>query len=511
MKKIILLLILPFVTLMAIDFTMTRDGLIAPSSIDNSLEDATAPVISNTTTPVTSSTTATIAATSGTNPYLEPINLPKCDAENLEVQFIRSNADWSTINSSTKRIFCVSPGDYTSLGNIKLTTSGTNEKRRYIILDNGNDLHPGKLNKSQLANLALDFQSASYWVIDRAASFDVGFTHSFLVGKNSTHNIFNKIFTQDIFHTMWIRDKAHNNTIQNSRFDGITVKGAEADLSTINIMEWGDSVKDLNVYGTKIINNEFINVKASRCNRFPAEHLPSGIAQKAHFNGTIFDSNTIETTDSVRTDCNGNFDPNGECVGLEAGGIAFKGGSSDVNNPIIVSNNHMWGSRRSDPTYENLSGGGIFSIVYMGAENVKFNNNVVFDGTDGIGFADRYDAEYGSKNIEIKNSLLYNLTKRVLVLSQGVNNIVKDNVIINTGGDWAEIWSNDNFYCGNNTVINPGGTNVLMTGYSPEGMSTNQVFQTAIQAGYTEDYSFTTDKFTNNPRVITLENAVKSE
>ncbi len=106
------------------------------------------PVVVSTPEPIPA---PTLETTKNTSKYLEEVNLPKCDASNPEVQFIRSNDDWKTINSSSKRIFCVSPGDYKSLENISITASGTGEKRRYIILNNGNDLHPGQLDKSQIA------------------------------------------------------------------------------------------------------------------------------------------------------------------------------------------------------------------------------------------------------------------------------------------------------------------------------------------------------------------------
>jgi len=517
MKKIILLLLLPLTTLMAIDFMMTPHGLIPPSTIKQD-STASAPVSNNDSNSNSNEITNDIAH-SEKNPYLEPVNLPKCDASNPEVQFIKTKEDWKTINSPEKRIFCVSPGDYTKLRNIKLTTSGTAERRRYIILNNGNDLHPGKLDKSQLANFALELKGASYWVIDRAASFDVNFTHSFIVGEKSTHNIFNRMFTQNLFHTMWIRNKAHYNTIQNSRFDGITIQGAQADLATINIAEWGDSVKNFVVLNTKIINNEFINVKAARLNRFPSIHLPSGISQKANFDGTIFDSNTVEFNNAIRTDCKGNLDPHGDCMAGEANGIGAKAGSNDPNNPVIYSNNHIWGYRPSDPTFEKLSNVGNGLSAYMGSKNIKIRNNIIFDGTRGIKISSTLDTKHGTENVEVTGNLIVNTgnypeskNSSSLEMAQANGCIMKNNVIINPKGHYGKIYYNhNNNYFGENTIINPDEDMLYKENWETvKGLKTNKVFQTAVEAGYTKDYSFTTDKFTNNPRIITLKNVLKA-
>jgi hypothetical protein len=167
----------------------------------------------------------------------------------------------------------------------------------------------------------------------------------------------------------------------------------------------------------------------------------------------------------------------------------------------------------------NLSGTGVVSVAYMGAKHVKFRNNVFFDGENGLRLADRYDRPYGTEYAEITGNLFYDIgargkakTATAILVSQSSNNIVKDNVIINPTGKWANVWSNKNLYFGNNTVINPDKTDVIMvSGYTPKGMETNKIFDTASQAGYTNDYTFVADKFTNSPRIITLKNAVKAK
>ena len=457
-------------------------------------------------------------SSTGTSSYLEPINLPKCDASNPEVQFIKNKSDWSTINSSSKRIFCVSPGDYRSLGNIVITASGTPQKRRYIVLNNGNNTHPGKLSKSQLANYALDLRAASYWVIDRAASFDANHSHSFKINRGSTHNIFNRLFTQNVYHTMWIRNNANGNTIQNSRFDGVNTKGAIADLATINLID--NMAKSTTIKNTKVINNEFVNVKPFRIAKPPLTNaLSNHTAPRQHVNaeGTIFDSNTVEYSKKIRTDCNGRLDPRGDCSQVETG-LGVKAGSDNPDNPVIYSNNHIWGFRTVDPTIPNLSGMGVGIVVYMGAKHVKIRNNVLFDGAQGIMIADKYDAVYGTENIEVTGNLLYDLGKRdrawaaaPITISQALNATIKNNLIISSTGRWANIWSNKNLYFGNNTIIDPDQTDVLLNKYTPKGMATNKIYSTAAKAGYVKSYMFIADKFTNSPRKLILNNAVKTK
>ncbi len=89
------------------------------------------------------------------------------------------------------------------------------------------------------------------------------------------------------------------------------------------------------------------------------------------------------------------------------------------------------------------------------------------------------------------------------------NNLIKDSI-----GVWAKV--NENYYgnfFGNNDVVNSGG-DMLYFGNKEDvdgtrPTDTNNYYSTPELAGYTEDYVFTTDRFTNNPRKITLEKVLK--
>lgn len=82
----------------------------------------------------------------GDGTYAKVLNLPSC-TPGPEVAFIKKQQDWDLINSS-KTIFCVDPEDYSDLGAIEITASGTKDQPRYLLLNNGNNTHPVQLSRN---------------------------------------------------------------------------------------------------------------------------------------------------------------------------------------------------------------------------------------------------------------------------------------------------------------------------------------------------------------------------
>lgn len=484
MKKMIFLLIFPLTVLMAIDFTMTKQGLFVDTT--------------------TQSPTSGILPEAATSSYIESFNLPECDASNPEVQFIRNTADWSTINSSSKRIFCVSPGDYRSLKNIKLTASGTSEKKRYIILNNGNDMHPGKLLSTQVANYALTFDGANYWIIDRAAAIENNLVTSFLLNTNSSNNILNRAFTNNIITSVLFKKDANNNTIQNCRFQNMTHAGRLLDNPTISFKHWDLTV--FSIKNTKIVNNEIVN-----SNDGIQTVIPMTPEVTANVEGTIIDSNHIYIDSSIYTDGKGNYTPSGTYAFAE-NAIDLKIGSLNAENPIIITNNHMWGYRKSDNSSGSyLSDFGAAFGYHYGIGNIMLNNNVIFDSNVGISGGDSLFADYAIYDGEIKNNLLYKcgavngMTGPYYSLSiAGAYNIdMRFNTIVKANGTgYARFWynSSDTVWTDNDIINSP--MNIILEGNSGGTYSSNSNYTTG-----NTDYAFTTDKFTNSPRTITLINA----
>lgn len=493
MKKMIFLLIFPLTVLMAIDFTMTKQGLF--------VDTATQPPSSGTLPEATSS-------------YLKSVDLPVCDASNPEVHFIQNTADWSTINSSSKRIFCVSPGDYRALNNIKLTASGTAEKKRYIILNNGNNIHPAKLDQNELANFALQFSEASYWIIDRAASIDHNLPYSFQLRANSTNNVFNRIFTDNIITSIALNNAANNNTIQNSRFQNMTHTGRIYDNPAISFFDWNSN--SWSIKNTKILNNEIVNTNDGI--QTVLSKQSDGNYQSGNVEGTIIDGNDIYIDSTLYTNARGEYNPNGTYAYAE-NAIDLKAGSINASNPMIITNNHFWGFRKSDSTNSYLSDPGYAIVAHYGIGNTKLNDNVIFDSNSGIGLGDKQNASWAMYNSEIKRNIIKDCgtlpgvggTNYALHITESNNINITNNVIINARNAYLQLSTNGSgMLVTNNIGINSPDDMVLTNNTGGIYTDNSNEYTTGEAAGYTEDYSFTTDKFTNSPRVITLPNTVKA-
>ncbi len=440
--------------------------------------------------------------------YLEPIDLPKCDANNTEVQFIRSNADWKMINSSSKRIFCVSPGDYRSLGQINLKVSGTAEKRRYIVLNNGNDLHPAQLSPSKRANFAFILEGADYWVIDRCSAFDVTYPYyTFRLNKGSSHNIINRMYTSNTVNPFWIRKNSNYNTIQNSMFDGKSFANYNSELGGVLMEDWDDNTY---ILGNKFINNEFINMNGIR--------LGDKESRNNYFDGTIIDGNLQEYNENIRCDCGAakTLNPDGDCMFTEAVFVSCKGGSSSASAPIIISNNVSYGGRKSRSIGEIGHGGNTVN-AYMGADFLHIYNNVFFDSTGGISIADAYGQPWGTQGAKIYDNILIdcgdytgNSLKAPLRMYDAKDGNIQNNLIINpVGAYWAKVGNNvSGSVFGNNDIVNIG-SSTFKSGGGGWSSPSNNFYNTTTEAGYTKDFTFTKYKFTNNPETVTIPNVLK--
>lgn len=477
MKKILLLSTASLAMLMA-DFTLEGDKL----------------------TPV-SGTISTIPAPpmDTSNPYLEPVNLPACNANNPEVQFISSNADWSTINDSSKRIFCVKPGNY---GSVTLTADGTPNARRYILLDNSNDAHPASLSESSQANVQINLSGANYWTIDRMSTLNTTASTAMNIKGLSQYNVINRMHIKNFnTYAITINHGSDNNTIQNSRIAEQSLAGRKADGVGIffqNDISWQN---DTYIYNTKIIQNEFKNISDSVQLIRRWRDWAASIPVPTGYDGTIIDSNHIYLTPDIYTNGSGTPTTSGNYAYAE-NAIDLKAGSDDANNKIIITNNYIWGYRISDTTGSSLSSWGDAITIHYGVKNVTIENNYIFDSARAIGAGDSKGFSYGLSDSSISNNILWDISDFDLVLWDA-NNLTVEGNIIHGAKNWASFNAFTNSRLNNNVVINAGGS----TGSLGSGTTISNTFNYANAADANqENLTFTTDRYTT-PRNITLNGA----
>ncbi len=436
------------------------------------------------------------------NDYLEDVVIPAYDSGNTEhVLITTSNGNDSLLNESGKINFYVEPGDYSG-GTWTLSASGTDVKRRTISLYNGNDTHPGKLSVGEVAQFQLYFNGASYWTVDRPASISNPSTVTYLFKNGSTHNVINRAYGDGDAESVWIYDTCDDNTIQSCRFQDMPHNYIADDRVCIQWNDWG--LQTWTVKNTKVLDCEIRNMNDGLQTTI---HTISG-QQTVNCEGTIIDGNHIFITDALYTDGNGNFTPSGTYAFAE-NAIDLKAGSLNASNPMIITNNKMWGYRNSDNSTSSPDDPGYALIGHYGIGNLKMNNNVIFDSHIGFCFADSGDATYSSYDGEVKSNLVYDCgdkqggVKENIIMNSCSNINMQDNEIVQGTNAAARFSYCRDIVWTNNTLNN---TPAITINNDNNGTYTPNIVD---DVGYTADYVFTTDNYTTSPREITLTNAVK--
>ncbi|HFU76334.1 MAG TPA: hypothetical protein ENK66_08830 [Arcobacter sp.] len=369
-------------------------------------------------------------------------------------------------------------------------------------------MHPGKLNKNQLANFALYFNSGvEHWVVDRMASFD-HFIVRAVTFRGAKNNIINRAFTKQITTFAIFYDGSDGNVIQNSRFDTMKESARKNDNCSILFFQ-GSGYKSFSMKNNKILNNEFVNQNDAIQ---IARQTYDGVLQEANCEGTIIDNNHISLRPNIYTDGNGNYTPNGERAYAE-NAMDFKAASENVNNPVIITNNILWGFRRSDKTDSHCDDAGGALATHFNTPNMVIEDNIIFDSAGGFGSGDSRNYTLALENTSIKRNLFYrvgqypNSTSRsttAMQLTEVDTTTIQHNVFINCRHKLGLMaWNKKGVTFINNDIIN-----------CPDAEIRNNIggiyeFETSPRIEYTKDLKFTTDNYTNNQKTMTLENVLK--
>ena len=428
----------------------------------------------------------------GTLNYSKEVDLPSCDGS--DALRISTTSGLGQINTSSKRVFCIAPGDYRSYGKLAINASGGTESAPKIIrfesseFDDNDEIFQADISK--LARMPqIDIRNTSHWVINRLAFIGVSGQPIRIAG--STDIVVDRIRLQSNRNGIEIQHGTHDSYIQNSYIgDQLIPQGGGNDgvcVAMIGHYQQHNLNGNINYdYPVVAKDNYIVNNEIFNCNDgFQAVWMPQ-YSNYPDFQGTIIAGNDIYIDNSRRTNCNGSLSWNGDCAYTE-NAMDFKAASLNASNPVEVFDNRMWGWRKTDSSYNGPanSWGTAISTHYNSMKNLHVYENVIFDVGAGVGYT------RGSNNSVVRDNIFANIT------SAGVNNgvaimtytdsydysdpvyaysnvksmTVERNHLVNVGGAWLSTSAeNSRFRC--NVISN--GTWTATSGSWANGLDAGQ-------------------------------------
>lgn len=370
--------------------------------------------------------------------YEKPVNLPNCDTSKPDVRVISSNSDWSDINNSKYRIFCVEPGDYTGRGEINITQSGSSSSKRFLIYHSSNDSgqSPWKMAAGDRAKVnALTFNGAGWWVVDRITVTNPNYRISgkkLLDTVNKANNIvFNRVLLEKNNDALLrITEGARDITLQNSVlrytrlnnnkiYNCIYIAARDAAGSTVR---------------PHIVNNEIYDcpVDGVQINSVTKKTGP-----KVGFDGMVFENNDIYITPDLYTDGKGNLNKNGPYACAE-NAIDIKITRVKPGEEMTrVIHNRLWGYRSAEPDTGICDPNGspaapAIAIHHTYTDYILVKDNIIMDSENGI-----YIAKPGPNNLSFVGNLFYDVANKInprgaMIFQRGNNIEAYFNVVVNS-------------------------------------------------------------------------------
>jgi len=409
-----------------------------------------------------------------------PISLPGCDPSDPSVRMLETDEDWQDINSEQYRVFCVAPGDYSALGNVRLARDGTDDAprvlRHYDPTTPSASPHPVDQGDSERAILAgLLVTDARHWIIDGITI--TGDWQVVRFEEGSDHNVLNRALLESA--AVSVRHGSHDNTIQNSVLRNAP-KTPGSDRVCM-VLSGSNDDADVAIHGTRIVNNEIYD-----CTDAIQAYRPDGSTHAIDFGGTIIDNNDLYVTDGMYTDCGGNLDPDGACACSE-NAIDLKAAGSGPTSIVQVSNNRMWGFKSTDTACGGTGSNGAASTVHVTARYTLYQGNIIWDVPQGMYFLNDHhsavdnvvydvhrddgrgtaiypEQEEGAvgHNFELYRNTIIDTDRWVAIYADGGD--YRCNVVIDGGRNTnagVDIQADYNFYYGSEQLEPPGDHDIV--------------------------------------------------
>ncbi len=339
--------------------------------------------------------------------YVEEVVIPPYNSNDpTHVLITPENGKWSNevLNDPSKKHFYIRPGDYRNI-KINLEASGVSTDKRTISLYNGKNIHPASLPISEQANVKISIDGGNYWIINKLSFIA---TDDMIFYSGSSHNIINECYFKNFFSAIQLRSNANYNTIQKCYLDTMTENARLNDRVAIFFQYFGGSGNE----GNHIISNDIRNTNDG----IMLFVLQSDISKGVYFPDTVIYDNNIWNDGETYT--NGNwktdgYDENGE-YGTAENAIDIKAGSNDINRPILIIKNRMWGYRALDPTFDAAGSIGDTTPPVISAHyNSRFINiqdNIIFDSLSSYSHRDNGGrGGFAGKNIKYSNNIMVDI------------------------------------------------------------------------------------------------------
>ncbi|MEO9476205.1 MAG: Ig-like domain-containing protein [Cyclobacteriaceae bacterium] len=386
--------------------------------------------------------------------YEVPIEIPTYDSHDPTMMLIDSDEDWGAINDEDKRYFFVAPGDYTGLGEIEITTSGTTENHRWLVYfdqENPSDIstHPVDMSADKRAEFERMGIEGSYWIIDRLYGTATEDSKNPTFELGASNIIINRVLCEG----------------GGGGAGQISVQGSEivlqnSVLRNTQIIPNNDihSVKVSEGFDGRIVNNEIYN--------FAGDGVQLGDKPES-FKGMVIYNNDIYIDTSLYPEEVEEI-PHENAIDIKQAGVP-----GNVHNYVIIKNNrfrniaHTPGGTSPNPDQGTIdfSNKNDLKTHVLVEGNIFYNCKIPFD-TKGGGTM---------SNFTITKNLIYNATRFGFWITGevskhevsfntiiGVTQFEQDQNWINSESDQLEIYGN--------LIIN-GGDYILKDG------------------GYTSDYN----------------------
>ncbi|MEZ4221048.1 MAG: hypothetical protein R3B13_08965 [Polyangiaceae bacterium] len=435
------------------------------------------------------------------SPYEAPLVVPDCDANDPVVRIIEQDADWADIDDPNYRVFCVKPGNYTGLGTISIHADGSAGKERWIrYWDPASSVasHPVKQAESARAVVEeLYLDDADYWVIQgltlRGSWGRVGLNHG------SQHVVLDRLLLESARVEIW--DTSHDNTLQNSVLRSAPLV-PNSDRICVILSGQSPAGGDVAIHGTRVVNNEIYD-----CTDAIQLYQPGDATNDTDFGGTIVDDNDMYLTSAVYSDCSGNLDSNGDCACAE-NAVDIKAAGTSATNLVQVSNNRIWGFKRTDPACGGTGSWGEAMVVHVIAKYVLAQKNVIWDNAKGLVFSNSHHSLIDNVVVDTETPVT---SEDFGIQLGGSSNEAYRNIVVDAqywgyaaGGD--SDWRCNSFIRSNAIYKAPGSTNTFDYNFYFESAQFAQpgdhdIVASAAEDSKNEDLCFLAKRWTGPEQV----------